>query len=519
MRAAARVGSPGGQSRRITSIVSARATPTIDVASAAMRLASELLSHREPTGAIARRALDRFQRRAHACEVAFWDISDLHATLVMRAAIDETFASVVVEHPSGLVQRLRKHGALHFYGDGSVAEYIRPLGAQSFVMIPSPGRGQSVGTLVIGWPGEQPPCETGTLAQLRVAAGVVNRAVTSPPRKGRGPARNPLLSLGDRMAIVDRDGVILAANHAWRTFVGQQASRLESVRGANELAIRESILAVARGHSPFEQVPCGCERTATQSCVLTMTQLRHRAGGAAIVHTVSRGKTSSDRAVDPAATETARNIVAAGEAECRRVGDVLHDDFGQRAALLAIKLETVLRDPQLTSGQLRTNVVEAKRDVELLSMAMHDMSQELYPARLKLLGLERTLAAHCRDVANGAGGEVRFKRRGELSRIDEPLALCVFRVVQETLRHAVAHGAAPDIDVTLTATPVLLRVVLTDHRSGLGAMAQRTSDSGLLMMRERVHAAGGTLQIKAGPGRDTIVIASFSIARDARVWG
>jgi signal transduction histidine kinase len=150
---------------------------------------------------------------------------------------------------------------------------------------------------------------------------------------------------------------------------------------------------------------------------------------------------------------------------------------------------------------------------------MHDMSQELYPARLKLLGLERTLEAHCRDVANGAGGEVRFLRQGELSRIDEPLALCVFRVVQEALRQAVAHGGAPDIDVTLMATPTLLRVVLNDYRSGFGAMALRMSDRSLLMMRERVHAAGGTLQIKADQGQETIVVASFSFARDDRVWG
>jgi signal transduction histidine kinase len=101
-----------------------------------------------------------------------------------------------------------------------------------------------------------------------------------------------------------------------------------------------------------------------------------------------------------------------------------------------------------------------------------------------------------------AGGQpVTLRRTGSLDAVPADAGLCAYRVVQEALTNTVRHAPGANVTVTLDATDNTLTVDVTDD--GTGPADRPRSDQpryGLLGLRERVGAAGGT--VDAGPRDD-----------------
>ena len=98
-----------------------------------------------------------------------------------------------------------------------------------------------------------------------------------------------------------------------------------------------------------------------------------------------------------------------------------------------------------------------------------------------------------------AGADVSLASSGELGNLPALAALTVHRVVQEGLTNPARHGAG-QIQVTLARSGESrwVEVDVANDRAAGGPAAQ--AGSGLVGMRERVHAVGGTLE--AGPTGD-----------------
>ena len=95
------------------------------------------------------------------------------------------------------------------------------------------------------------------------------------------------------------------------------------------------------------------------------------------------------------------------------------------------------------------------------------------------------------ESLRAAGADIAYTASGRLDDVAAPTALTVYRVVQEGLTNAVRHGTGT-IDVTVHVTGAAVDVEITNdlrvHR------AATTPGSGLVGMRERVNAIGGTLE-------------------------
>jgi signal transduction histidine kinase len=86
--------------------------------------------------------------------------------------------------------------------------------------------------------------------------------------------------------------------------------------------------------------------------------------------------------------------------------------------------------------------------------------------------------------------------------------LCVFRVVQEALQNAIKYSKAREVAVHLVGSPDRLMLTVTDDGIGFDVDALWESGLGLVSMKERVEAAGGTLEIRSGPDSGTRVEAT-----------
>jgi signal transduction histidine kinase len=97
------------------------------------------------------------------------------------------------------------------------------------------------------------------------------------------------------------------------------------------------------------------------------------------------------------------------------------------------------------------------------------------------------------DEARSLGAAVRFNVSGNVSQLPDDVELVAYRVTQEALTNARRHAPGAPIDVTLDYGAGDLRLTVRDHGSGAGAPSPDTSGFGLIGMRERVAAVGGTL--------------------------
>ncbi|XIE80398.1 sensor histidine kinase [Streptomyces sp. SBR177] len=102
------------------------------------------------------------------------------------------------------------------------------------------------------------------------------------------------------------------------------------------------------------------------------------------------------------------------------------------------------------------------------------------------------------DRVRAGGLDVRYVTEGAGGPLPEATGATVFRIVQEALTNTVRHARARAVTVCLAHRPAELEVRVTDD--GRGPRPGGTAGHGLVGVRERAAAHGGTAS--AGPGPD-----------------
>jgi signal transduction histidine kinase len=131
---------------------------------------------------------------------------------------------------------------------------------------------------------------------------------------------------------------------------------------------------------------------------------------------------------------------------------------------------------------------------------------DLRPAVLDQLGLEdslRELVSRWR--AHHPHIDCRLSLSGALNHLGEVVDITVFRIIQEALTNTSRHTDARQVDIRLErkADPAIdaMSLYLTVEDDGGGLVpASGGSGMGLLGMRERAHAVGGTFELIDRPG-------------------
>ena len=96
-------------------------------------------------------------------------------------------------------------------------------------------------------------------------------------------------------------------------------------------------------------------------------------------------------------------------------------------------------------------------------------------------------------------------------RLPEALEATAYFVVSEALTNAVKHSNAPALRVSVDALGSALRLSISDN--GVGG-ADPTRGSGLIGLRDRVEAVGGTLAIDSRPRQGTHVTVALPVHAD-----
>jgi signal transduction histidine kinase len=204
--------------------------------------------------------------------------------------------------------------------------------------------------------------------------------------------------------------------------------------------------------------------------------------------------------------ELSGHLLNAQDAERTRIARELHDDFGQRLALLKIELELLPQEwpEHVSAGRAKLRPIISQ--IEELSADLHTLSHMLHSSRLQLLGLRSALEELCANIARQHHVTVELGGGPLAPQIPPDIALCLYRIAQEGLHNAAKHSGAGRIDVELTDNNALLRMKITDGGKGFDP-GRASKGLGLASMRERVRMIGGELDIVSAPGRGTTLVA------------
>ncbi len=206
-----------------------------------------------------------------------------------------------------------------------------------------------------------------------------------------------------------------------------------------------------------------------------------------------------------------RNRLArAQEEERSRIARDLHDDIGQRLALLTIDLEQIKLISSKTSDALAKELDMLARTASEITTDVHNVSRRLHPSQVELLGLAPALDNFCREFADRNSMKIQFTSAPLTCRLEDDASLCIFRVAQEAIRNAQKHSGSSQAFVELEEVSGSLRLRITDQGIGFDPIAAESSQGlGLLSMEERLRSMGGELFVHSSPGRGTCIEASI----------
>lgn len=211
-----------------------------------------------------------------------------------------------------------------------------------------------------------------------------------------------------------------------------------------------------------------------------------------------------------------RKIISAQEDERQRIARELHDETCQQLAALSMGLDaaasTAPEPARAALAQLRTLAAGAIAEV-------HRLILDLRPAVLDDLGLPSAIEWAADRTLRPRGVTVRCEFTGMEQRLSWELETAVFRAAQEALHNVARHSGAETVLVQLQVNDGRLLLEIEDDGKGFDPASVPVPRSGgrglgLLGMRERVEAFGGTMALDSAPGQGTHVRLEIALQKE-----
>jgi len=408
-------------------------------------------------------------------------------------------------------------------------QFLAELGVKSLLLIPASYSARREGVLGVSSYTKEVSWPEDTSDQLAIAANMMGAALERKyaelaSQESEERFRSLFAQAPIGIALETIDGRILEVNPAFCAMIGYTAAELltsscarlshpddEAVEMAFFEELRQGLRSSYRMEKRFFRKD-GSQMWAQISVSLLSRNQDATPLVIGMVSDITAQKNAESALVqrDQELQRLAGQLIEAQEEERRRISRELHDDIGQRLALLASELdhETALpsRSPQGREEELLRKV---RSELDSIASDIHELSHELHSASLQYCGLRVALKDLCWKFSNNHHLEIEF----EADKIDGSLSpdagLCLFRVAQEALANALKHGRTKKVRVQLAQDSEKVRLTVKDFGVGFDPQAHY-SGIGLMSMRERLRFSGGVLTVNSAPNQGTEITAEVA---------
>ncbi len=306
--------------------------------------------------------------------------------------------------------------------------------------------------------------------------------------------------------------------NGWRELMLSDIGRekMEHVRTLGEQLIGYETAQVAIGrHSVYETLwlnRIGVSAMAAVSLLALFMYLRQTATlDRSLVDEAKRVEGERERLESEVATRTAQlrelaqHLQTIREDERSHLARELHDELG--ALLTTAKLDVARLKSRLGSNA----AADATERLAHLNQTLNGgialkrrIIEDLRPSSLSNLGLVAALEILLREF--GARSDIAVSDDLERVELEDTAQLTVYRLVQEALTNVVKYAKATEVAVSLQPAPGGgARVSVKDNGIGFDTSLPRLARHGLIGMRYRVEAEGGTMNLVSAPGAGTLI--------------
>jgi signal transduction histidine kinase len=196
-------------------------------------------------------------------------------------------------------------------------------------------------------------------------------------------------------------------------------------------------------------------------------------------------------------------IIAAADAERRRIERDLHDGAQQR--LVALSLTLGMAESRLAADPAAAAplIAQAREEASLAVQELRELASGIHPALLSDRGLGPALEALAAraPVPTAVDGV-------PADRLPPPVEAAAYFVTAEALTNVAKYANASSAGVRLDVEHGRLR--LTVHDNGDGG-ADLDAGRGLRGLRDRVEALDGYLDVHSPPGQGTTITADIPL--------
>jgi len=200
------------------------------------------------------------------------------------------------------------------------------------------------------------------------------------------------------------------------------------------------------------------------------------------------------------------------EEEATRIAHALHDEAGQMLASVYLAVAEVASELPAAAGE-RLKRISALLDQ--VTEQLRHLSHELRPIILDDLGLVPALEFLAQGIARRSGLVISIESSID-DRLPSHIETALYRILQEALTNVSRHAQATRACITLERNLRVVRSSIRDDGAGLDLTKQfpRVGSCGLgvIGIRERLTAIGGTLSITSGIGEGTTLEVTIPIA-------
>jgi PAS domain S-box-containing protein len=411
-------------------------------------------------------------------------------------------------------------------------QFLEDLGVKSLLLIPSSYSQRKKGVLGLAsysvgerWPEE-------SVNQLAIAANIIGATLErkyaqTASQESQERFRYLFAQASIGIALETTEGSILAVNPAFCSMIGYSPEELltstcSRISHPDDEEIEKVLFEELRLRlrSSYRMEKRFFHKNGSQMWGQVSVSLLNTNHGSpplvlAMVSDVTAQKTAEARLFqrDRELQQLAGRLIEAQEEERCRISRELHDDIGQRVALLASEVDSVQRHESVAQQQRVAELFpKLHKELDAIATDIHELSHELHSASLQCCGLKVALKSLCWKYLNNHNLEIDLQTENLDSNLSPDVALCLFRVAQEALANVLKHGRTKKALLKVIQDSEKVRLTVKDFGVGFDLSIQ-SGGIGLISMRERLRFCGGVLSVKSAPNQGTEIAAEIADAK------
>ena len=193
------------------------------------------------------------------------------------------------------------------------------------------------------------------------------------------------------------------------------------------------------------------------------------------------------------------------EDERSRLAKDLHDGLGGLLSGVKFSLSN-MKDNLIMTPE---NMTVFERSLDMIDTSIKELrrvAHNMMPEMLTKFGLDEAVKEYCNSVNATNLLKVKYQSVGLENRVEGPIEIIVYRIVQELLNNTLKHAAATDVFVQLVREENRLSIVVEDNGKGFDTvLATESKGAGWMNIRSRVDYLKGQLDIHSEPGKGSLV--------------